>query len=46
MIKVSNLTLKFDNKLFFDNISFSIPQNKITMIIGANGAGKIGRAHV
>lgn len=40
MIKVNNLSLKFDDKIFFDNISFSIPQNKITMIIGANGTGK------
>lgn len=40
MISISNLTKQFGSALALDNISFIIPDNAITAIVGANGAGK------
>lgn len=40
MIKLTNLTLKFDNMPLFEDVSFEIPKDKITMIVGQNGTGK------
>lgn len=35
-----NLTVKYNNKTIFEDFSFSVPKNKITLIKGANGSGK------
>jgi len=40
MIKVKNLTKKFDNFTAVDNISFSVAQGEIFAFLGPNGAGK------
>ena len=40
LIKCENLTVKFHKKTVLDNISVTIPPNKITVIIGKNGSGK------
>ncbi len=40
MIKVKNLSLDYENTKFFDNLSFEIPKNKISIIVGPNGVGK------
>ena len=40
MIKVKNLTIEFENLKLFENVSFEIPKNKVTMIVGQNGTGK------
>lgn len=40
MIKVKNLTIKYNEKLVLDNISFEVKKNSFTTIIGANGSGK------
>ena len=40
MIKIENLSLSFDKRKIFDNVSVDIPANKITMIVGPNGTGK------
>lgn len=40
MISISNISKKFNNSVALDNISFNIPSDSITAIVGANGAGK------
>lgn len=40
MIKVENLTKKFDDFTAVDNISFSVAQGEIFAFLGPNGAGK------
>ncbi len=40
VINFDNVTKAFDDKLLFENLSFSIPPGSIVGIIGANGAGK------
>lgn len=40
MIKIENLSLTFEDKKIFENISLEIPEKKITVIVGANGTGK------
>ena len=40
MIKASNLTKRFSNKLAVDNISFIVDTGKVTGFLGPNGAGK------
>ena len=40
MIKVENLSLNFEDKKLFENVSLEIPNNKITVIAGPNGTGK------
>lgn len=40
MIRVKNLSLDYDNINFFDNLSFEIPKDKISIIVGPNGTGK------
>lgn len=39
-LKVSNLTLKFNHKTIFKNISFSLKDGSTTALIGPNGTGK------
>ena len=39
-IKTEKLKLGYDNSVIIDEASFSIPENKITVFIGANGCGK------
>ncbi len=39
-IKVKDLSFSYKKKNIFNNITFAIPENKITFIIGANGCGK------
>ena len=40
MIKVENISRSVKSKILFRNISFDLPNNKITGLLGANGAGK------
>ena len=40
MIKVENISRSVKSKILFKNISFNLPNNKITRLLGANGAGK------
>ena len=40
MIKVENISRSLKSKILFKNISFDLPDNKITGLLGANGAGK------
>ncbi len=40
MLKVSNLTKKFDQLIAVDNISFDVRQGEIFGFLGPNGAGK------
>ena len=40
MIEIKNLNLNFDNEPIFKNVDLTIPENKITMIVGPNGTGK------
>lgn len=35
-----NVNIKFENKMVLNNVSFNIPSNKITALIGRNGSGK------
>lgn len=39
-IKFKNVTFKYDEKVIIDNLTCSIPKNKITAIIGPSGSGK------
>lgn len=40
MISINNLNLAFDGKKVLNNISLSIPQERITVLLGKSGAGK------
>ena len=40
MIKVENISRSVKSKILFKNISFDLPNNKMTGLLGANGAGK------
>lgn len=40
MLRVENLTRKFDDKIAVDNISFCVKPGCITGLLGPNGAGK------
>ena len=40
MIKVENISRSVKSKILFKNISFDLPNKKITGLLGANGAGK------
>ncbi|MBQ2644601.1 ATP-binding cassette domain-containing protein, partial [bacterium] len=39
-IKVKDLSVQYENKIIFYNTELEIPNNKLTMLIGANGTGK------
>lgn len=40
IFKAENITSGYENKTILNDISISIPSNKISIIIGANGCGK------
>ena len=40
MLKIKNLTLELQKKIILNNLSFTIKENEITVIIGKNGSGK------
>lgn len=40
MLKVNNISKKFDNKIIFDSISFEVEENDRLLIIGPSGSGK------
>jgi len=39
-IKAENLKLGYENAVIIDDVTVEIPENKITILIGANGCGK------
>ena len=40
VIEANGLKKAFDNKLLFENLTFSIPKNAVVGVIGPNGVGK------
>ena len=40
LLKIKNLTKKFDNKTILDNVNLEISKGKIVGLLGKNGAGK------
>ena len=46
MLKVTDLKVNYGGIEALKGISFDVEQGQIVTLIGANGAGKIGRAHV
>jgi phospholipid/cholesterol/gamma-HCH transport system ATP-binding protein len=40
MIKVENLTVRFEEQVILENISAEFPENKITIVAGKSGCGK------
>lgn len=40
MIKISNLTVKYDKKTIIENLNLSFDEESLTAIIGPNGSGK------
>ncbi len=40
LVKCTNLTKKFDNKIVLDNVNLTIKPNKIIGLLGKNGTGK------
>lgn len=40
VLKASNIVAGYDNKIILDDITITIPANKISVIIGANACGK------
>lgn len=45
MIKLENVTIKFDKTIILDDISIEIPEKKIVYVVGKNGSGKSTLAH-
>ena len=40
VIEAEKISKTFDNKMLFEDFSFSIPPGAIVGVVGANGAGK------
>ena len=40
MIEIKNLSVKFKDKVIYDNFNISFEENKITAILGKSGTGK------
>lgn len=40
VLKVSNLTIKFDAKTIFKDLNFKLPKGSMTALLGPNGTGK------
>lgn len=40
VIEFHNVTKRFDDKLLYENLSFSVPKGAIVGLVGGNGAGK------
>ena len=40
IVEGRNLTVRYEDKTVFEDFSFSVPRNRITLIKGANGSGK------
>lgn len=46
MLNIENLTVRVAGKTILDNLSLSIPDGEVHVIMGPNGAGKSSLAHV
>ncbi|STY42974.1 Probable amino-acid import ATP-binding protein YxeO [Listeria grayi] len=40
MLKIKNVTKKFDDRLILDNVSLTLADNEILSIVGPSGGGK------
>ena len=39
-VKLSNVTVKYADKIILDDLTYTFAENKITCILGRSGAGK------
>ena len=40
ILEIKNLTFAYEKKIILDNISFSLEEGKVGVLVGLNGAGK------
>ncbi len=40
IVECKGVTAKYDDKVVFENLTLTVPRNKITLLKGANGSGK------
>ena len=46
MLEVSNLAVSYGKIVAVKDVSLTVNEGEIVTLLGSNGAGKIGRAHV
>ena len=46
MIQLKNLSAGYFGKPVIKNVTMEFQPGKVTVLVGPNGSGKIGRAHV
>ena len=40
ILQVNNLMMKFEDRLIFDRVSFTLKKGSTTALLGSNGTGK------